>query len=318
MITACVLSPGGRPTVSEIEDLHATLPANTIWLDATEASDEERAWLERMVADDVPEDDEMDDIEQSSRFRIGSGGVQILSLFPQDISGDDVHGVNMSLMLRGNLLLTTHEDEISVMRLLRRRIRRSHNPPDTALDILLHLHELKVDKLSDMIEKAYDTLEDTSRGITADDDIEGTLKSLIDLEKSNSLNLQALYDTRRALRFINRSFETQLDNHQKRIIDEILNDIESILPHTQFLANKINFQMAAAMGYTNHKQNKIIKIFSVAAVVFMPPTWIASVYGMNFKRIPELDWAFGYPISIGLMVISAALTYLFFRKKGWL
>ena len=72
------------------------------------------------------------------------------------------------------------------------------------------------------------------------------------------------------------------------------------------------------MGYTNQKQNSIIKIFSVAAVVFMPPTWIASVYGMNFKFMPELDWYYGYPLSIGLMILSAAITYIFFKKKGWL
>ena len=72
------------------------------------------------------------------------------------------------------------------------------------------------------------------------------------------------------------------------------------------------------MSYTNHKQNKIIKIFSVAAVVFMPPTWIASVYGMNFKTMPELEWQWGYPASIGLMIISAGATYLFFKRKKWL
>ena len=108
-----------------------------------------------------------------------------------------------------------------------------------------------------------------------------------------------------------------MDDRQNRSIDEVLNDIESILPHTQFLSNKINFQLEASMGYTNHKQNKIIKIFSVAAVVY-PPTWIASVYGMNFKFMPELDWKFGYPLSIGLMILSATCTYIFFKKKGWL
>lgn len=137
-------------------------------------------------------------------------------------------------------------------------------------------------------------------------------------EELNGQILQALYDTRRALRFIKKSFETTLDDRQERSIDEVLNDIESILPHTQFLANKINFQLEASMGYTNHKQNKIIKIFSVAAVVFMPPTWIASLYGMNFKYMPELEWEFGYPLSICLMFISATITYIFFKKKGWL
>ena len=79
-----------------------------------------------------------------------------------------------------------------------------------------------------------------------------------------------------------------------------------------------NFQLQTAMSYTNHKQNKIIKIFSVAAVVFMPPTWIASVYGMNFSVMPELDWRYGYPISIAMMILSASITYLFFKRRKWL
>ena len=82
--------------------------------------------------------------------------------------------------------------------------------------------------------------------------------------------------------------------------------------------DKINFQLQTAMSYTNHKQNKIIKIFSVAAVVFMPPTWIASVYGMNFSVMPELDWRYGYPISIAMMILSASITYLFFKRRKWL
>ena len=143
-------------------------------------------------------------------------------------------------------------------------------------------------------------------------------EELVMQEELNSHILQALYDTRRALRFIRKTFESTLDDRQTRTVDEVLNDIESILPHTSFISNKINFQLEASMGYTNQKQNSIIKIFSVAAVVFMPPTWIASVYGMNFKFMPELDWYYGYPLSIGLMILSAAITYIFFKKKGWL
>ena len=145
-----------------------------------------------------------------------------------------------------------------------------------------------------------------------------TLEELVNQEELNSQILQALHDTRRALRFIRKTFGSSLEDRQIRILDEVLTDIESILPHTSFISNKINFQLEASMGYTNQKQNSIIKIFSVAAVVFMPPTWIASVYGMNFKFMPELEWYWGYPLSIGLMIMSAAITYFFFRKKGWL
>jgi magnesium transporter len=99
---------------------------------------------------------------------------------------------------------------------------------------------------------------------------------------------------------------------------QILRDIDSLDSHTAFLFDKINFLMDATVGFININQNKIIKIFSVASVALLPPTLIASVYGMNFKFMPELDWSLGYPYALGLMVISAVGPMLYFRKRGWL
>ncbi|MGN0894031.1 MAG: magnesium/cobalt transporter CorA [Succinivibrio sp.] len=317
MISACLLNDE-TDKLSIVQIIpKQPLPADVIWLDVNQPDDEERAWLETLFVEDVPEEDEMDDIESSSRFRVGPDGVHILSLFPQRLS-NETRGVNMSFTMRKNLLISFREDDISIVRLLRYYIRHNKVEIRSALDILLKLQDLKVDQLSDLIEDAYSTLEQTSDQITDDTHVDETLEELVNQEELNSQILQALHDTRRALRFIKKTFESSLDDRQVRTLDEVLNDIESILPHTSFISNKINFQLEASMGYTNQKQNSIIKIFSVAAVVFMPPTWIASVYGMNFKFMPELEWYWGYPLSIGLMIISALLTYLFFRKKGWL
>ncbi len=316
MITACQLNDDDVLTLTHLSAGQA-LPSDVIWLDVNQPDDEERAWLEKLYVEDVPEEDEMDDIESSSRFRVGPDGVHILSLFPQRLA-NETRGVNMSFTMRKNLLISFREEDVSIVRLLRYYIRSNKADIRSALDVLLLLQDLKVDQLSDLIEDAYSTLDETADQIISDEQMEPTLRELVKQEELNGQILQALYDTRRALRFIKKSFETTLDDRQNRSIDEILNDIESILPHTQFLAAKINFQLGASMGYTNHKQNKIIKIFSVAAVVFMPPTWIASIYGMNFSFMPELDWRFGYPLSIGMMFFSALCTYLFFRRKGWL
>lgn len=316
MISACRLNDDDTLSVIAISTKEP-IPSDVIWLDVNQPDDDERSWLETLFVEDVPEEDEMDDIESSSRFRVGPDGVHILSLFPQRLA-NETRGVNMSFTMRKNLLISFREDDISIVRLLRYYIRHNKIDIRCALDILLTLQELKVDQLSDLIEDAYSTLERTSDQIIDDTRVEQTLEELVMQEELNSHILQALYDTRRALRFIRKTFESTLDDRQTRTVDEVLNDIESILPHTSFISNKINFQLEASMGYTNQKQNSIIKIFSVAAVVFMPPTWIASVYGMNFKTMPELDWYLGYPLSIGMMILSAAITYFFFRKKGWL
>lgn len=316
MISACLINEDDSLSIIQITPKEP-LPSDVIWLDVNQPDDEERQWLETLFVEDVPEEDEMDDIESSSRFRVGPDGVHILSLFPQRLS-NETRGVNMSFTMRKNLLISFREDDISIVRLLRYYIRHNKVEIRSALDILLKLQDLKVDQLSDLIEDAYSTLEETSDQITDDTHVDETLEELVNQEELNSQILQALHDTRRALRFIKKTFESSIDDRQGRTLDEVLNDIESILPHTSFISNKINFQLEASMGYTNQKQNSIIKIFSVAAVVFMPPTWIASVYGMNFKFMPELSWYWGYPLSIGMMILSAAVTYLFFRKKGWL
>ncbi|MGE3773631.1 MAG: CorA family divalent cation transporter, partial [Gammaproteobacteria bacterium] len=98
----------------------------------------------------------------------------------------------------------------------------------------------------------------------------------------------------------------------------MVRDIESLVVHTHFLAINIIFELAAILGMINFEQNGIIKIFSVAAVVFMPPTLVASLYGMNFEFMPELHQRWGYPAALGLMFASAVLTYLFFKRRGWL
>ena len=316
MISACLINENDSLSIIQITPKEP-LPSDVIWLDVNQPDDEERQWLETLFVEDVPEEDEMDDIESSSRFRVGPDGVHILSLFPQRLS-NETRGVNMSFTMRKNLLISFREDDISIVRLLRYYIRHNKVEIRSALDILLKLQDLKVDQLSDLIEDAYSTLEETSDQITDDTHVDETLEELVNQEELNSQILQALHDTRRALRFIRKTFESSIDDRQGRTLDEVLNDIESILPHTSFISNKINFQLEASMGYTNQKQNSIIKIFSVAAVVFMPPTWIASVYGMNFKFMPELSWYWGYPLSIGMMILSAAVAYLLFRKKGWL
>ena len=316
MITACRLNDDDKLSLTAVKP-GDTLPSDVIWLDVNQPDDLERDWLEKLFVEDVPEEDEMDDIESSSRFRMGPDGVHILSLFPQRVANDP-HGVNMSFTMRKNLLISFREEDVSIVRLLRFYIRHNKTDIRSSLDVLLKLQDLKVDQLSDLIEDAYSTLDETADKIIDDEHVEEILRELVNQEEQNSQILQALYDTRRALRFVKKTFETSLDDRQLRGIDEVLNDIESILPHTQFLANKINFQLEASMGYTNPKQNKIIKIFSVAAVVFMPPTWIASIYGMNFENMPEVSWTYGYPLSIGLMICSALCTFLFFKKKGWL
>jgi magnesium transporter len=125
-----------------------------------------------------------------------------------------------------------------------------------------------------------------------------------------------MLDTRRAVSFLMRG--RLLNAEQCEDARQILRDIESLDGHTAFLFDKINFLMDATVGFININQNKIIKIFSVASVAFLPPTLIASIYGMNFDWMPELKWTGGYPMALLMMIASAIAPFWYFRRRGWL
>ena len=155
MISACLLKDDDSLSIIQITPKEP-LPSDVIWLDVNQPDKEERSWLETLFVEDVPEEDEMDDIESSSRFRVGPDGVHILSLFPQRLA-TETRGVNRSFTMRKNLLISFREDDISIVRLLRYYIRHNKVEIRSALDILLKLQDLKVDQLSDLIEDAYST-----------------------------------------------------------------------------------------------------------------------------------------------------------------
>jgi magnesium transporter len=149
-----------------------------------------------------------------------------------------------------------------------------------------------------------------------DQDAAAALNAIAHEEDLNGRIRRNMMDTRRAVSFLMRG--RLLNSEQFEEARQILRDIESLDGHTSFLFDKINFLMDATVGFININQNKIIKIFSVASVAFLPPTLIASVYGMNFEFLPELHWKFGYGWSLALMVTSAIAPFLYFRHRGWL
>ncbi|MBO1518569.1 magnesium/cobalt transporter CorA [Oceanisphaera pacifica] len=315
MITAYTLD-GTSITIQPL-DLDSAVPKNTLWLDIFKPDEHEQQWMKQLFVEELPELDELDDIEASARFYRDKDGLHVHSLFPQRM-GKEIDGINVLFTLRDDLLITFREDDLGLMRLLRHYMRQEKLEADNATDLLLEIFQLKIEYISDLIEDGYKTLEATAKEVLDVSNLHTTISELMLQEDGNGHIRLALYDTRRALRFLKRSLRQVSDDEQRRWVDEMLYDIESLLPHTQFLFDKINFQLDAALGFTNLEQSKVIKIFSVAAVVFLPPTLIASIYGMNFEIMPELGFDYGYPMSLILMLMSACGTYYFFKRKGWL
>jgi magnesium transporter len=203
----------------------------------------------------------------------------------------------------------------------------------SAEDALLGLIEAFVDRIADILEKAGIDLDSVSRQIFAvgaktvarqdENDLQTSLKALGRNDDLVSTTRESLLSLSRLLRFFGTMLDAsdRLDKKVARDIKArlkiIARDIASLNEHAAFESHKINFLLDATLGMINIEQNRIIKLFSVAAVVFLPPTLVASVYGMNFHDMPELGWHFGYPWALLLMALSAVLPYVYFKRKGW-
>jgi len=175
-----------------------------------------------------------------------------------------------------------------------------------------------VDQIADVLEALHKRIEAIgTRLFEVEEEILETI--LRDLSTAQDINDQlrlGMMDKQRVLSFLLRSGHCPPERTE--LLNEILRDIESLAGHSMFLFEKADALMNATMGRINIEQNKIIKIFSIAAVVLLPPTLVASIYGMNFRHMPELDWPFGYPMAVLVMILSAIAPYVLFKKKGWL
>jgi magnesium transporter len=247
--------------------------------------------------------------------------VHIRSTFIQN-SDQTPSNVTMSFTLHEGRLLTVHDEDLTFLRLFRMQARAGTVIVNDAMDILLGCYELAVEQDADVLEEMYKTLDEVAALVLSrDKHITGSvmrdnIERIAAQEDLNGKVRLDLMDNRRALSFLLRSRVVSPAHTQA--VKGILRDIESLNGHTGFIFDKINFLMDALLGMINLEQNKIIKIFSIAAVVFLPPTLVASVYGMNFDIMPELRWPWGYPSALLLMIFAGAAPYLYFRRKGWL
>ena len=299
-----------------------------IWVDLESPTLEEKRWVKQYYGLSIPEDAMDEDIEESARFyKEDNGELHIRSDFliaddaePRTVRVAFILNLeNQELRSRG-VLFSIHDEDVPVFRLLRMRARRAPGLIEDAKEVLLKLFDADAEYSADTLEGIYDELEKVSNKVLAGDVTDAmageVLGAIARHEDMNGRIRRNVMDTRRAVSFMMRS--KMLNGEQFEEARQILRDIDSLDSHTAFLFDKINFLMDATVGFININQNKIIKIFSVASVALLPPTLIASLYGMNFKFMPELDWALGYPYALGLMVASALVPMWYFRKRGWL
>ncbi len=293
------------------------LRREAVWIDVIAPTEEERQWIAEVYGQLLPTPDEVVEIEASARFYHDEDGLHIHAYFLHEFE-DRARNVTVAFTLNQGRLFTLHDVDLSTFRVFRMRARRQIGLASDAMSIMLNLFETKVELLADSLERLQAGLEVLSQSLFSKEetDMGEMLTRLAANEDVNGTARLSMMDNQRALSFLLRRGELEPDQSQQ--LREALRDIESLIAHSTFLYEKVNLLMDATMGMINIEQNKIIKIFSIAAVVFLPPTLVASIYGMNFEHMPELHWLWGYPMALTIIVAFGIAPIWYFKRRGWL
>ena len=305
-----------RLSIEADSDLCVLAP---VWIDMYAASEAEVAQVENCFKLRLPSPEHLRDIEASARFYEHEGKLHLRSDF---LSGTEshAHSVAVAFVLSGETLISIHDEDLPIFRLLRIRQHSESGRIENSRDVLIDLYGMDVEFSADALEEVYADLGRVSQSVLSetlsDKQARESLAEIAHAEHVNGRIRRNVMDTQRALSFMVRT--KSLSPVQLEEVKQIQLDIESLDGHTAFLFDKINFLMDAVIGFININQNRVVKLFSVVSVALLPPTLIASIYGMNFEVMPELHWQLGYPFALLLMMLTVAVPLLIFWRKGWL
>ncbi|AEG06318.1 magnesium transporter CorA family protein [Sinorhizobium meliloti] len=302
-----------------------------IWFDLFNPSSEETRLVEERLGIAIPTRDEMQEIELSDRLYQEDGAEFMTMTATAKLDSDYPAKVPVTFILKGATLVTVRHAEPKPFQVYANRIMKPNGAAcETGELVMLGLLEAMIDRTADALERAGNDVDQISREVFRKSNASATkktrdLQSLIEQigQKGDLLTVirESLVSIGRLVAYhvaIEGSTPRKAAKESRQRIKLVQRDAASLGDHALFLSNKINFLLDATLGLINLEQNQIIKIFSVAAVVFLPPTLVASIYGMNFEVMPEVTWRFGYPYALILMIASALLPYVYFKRRGWL
>lgn len=317
MITAYVNANGAlRPVIVAVGE---TLPENAIWIDLFMPQPQEEQVLEAALHIDIPTREEMREIEVSSRLYQENGGVYLTASVVNRADTDAPELDPITFILVGHRLITIRYSDPAPFQVYVAQAKRTSGCVSGEA-VLAELLDAIVDRIADILERVQHDLNELSQVIFSRGKVDfGEALRKIGLAQGlTSRTRESLVSINRLLLFMGRMGEAKPNKVLGRSFKTLSRDVISLSDHASFLTNNISFLLNATLGKINIEQTGIIKIFSVAAVVFLPPTLIASIYGMNFEFMPELGWRFGYPMALVAMVFSAILPYQYFKYRGWL
>jgi magnesium transporter len=307
----------------------ADLPGEAIWIDLIRPTGGEDKLVERLVGIAVPTREEMQEIEVSSRLYVENGARYMTATLMCQSDSEMPMTTPVTFILAGNRLVTVRYDDPKPFMLVGNKLARACPANVSGQTVFMDLLDAVIDRAADILEKISAEVDQASNGILEPADAavrrsrtrayDVILKTIGRTGDLTSKVRESLVSIGRLLLFLaNEAEGMRWAKDTRAQMQSMQSDVHSLTDHSSYLTNKITFLLDAMLGVVSIEQTNIIKLFSVAAVVFMPPTLIASIYGMNFRHMPELEWVYGYPFALLLMVLAGALPYYFFKWKRWL
>jgi magnesium transporter len=304
----------------------APFPDEFLWADLFEPTQDEEKAVESLLTVDVPTRDEMKEIETSNRLYEENGAVYMTATVGSKLDTPTPESSAITFILANNRLITNRYADPTPVRRFMTHVERSPAACTSSATLLAGLLEAFTERIADLLERVQAELDSVSLTIfprtngtpASNRDLHGMIQKIGMNGDLISKARESLVSFQRLLMYVQQATNVTLSQEQRGRFKSTLRDVQSLSDHASFLGSKIQFLLDAVLGLINLEQNNIIKIFSVAAVMFLPPTLVASIYGMNFHLMPELDKPWGYPVALLAMVVSAVVPYVYFRRKGWL
>jgi magnesium transporter len=303
------------------------VPAGIVWVDLLSPTHEEDAFVERILGIDVPTRDELKDIEPSSRLYTENGTVYMTASLVWKAESDQPELTDVAFILTERFLLTIRYAEPRAFELFKAAMPRLAGECGSGTAMIARLMETIADRTAEILEMSVFRADTLSLEVFGDKQhikrrppryLEDRLIAVSALHRLVAKTRDSLMSLSRLMTFLYAAPLLQPDRDSRELCRTVSRDLQSLSEHANFIASNISFLLDASLGLINLEQNQIIKIFSIASVVLLPPTLIASIYGMNFEFMPELHHAYAYPMALGAMILSAVVPFIYFRWKGWL
>ena len=322
-----VFDRSGREIVTLPEDPVSGW-AEAAWFDLQSPTPEEEARVEAAIGAGLPTRDELRDIEPSSRLYTENGALYLTASLVCKSDTASPSLADVGFIVAGDKLVTVRYAEPRAFAIFTASLGRTHDCAGGA-DILSRLLETIVDRTAEILEHASRTTDEVTlrvfhtevaerRPDRATRDLEATLSRIALLQRLVAKARESLMSLSRVSAYLNDQPAFRDDKAIRERVRSVARDVQSLSQHADFIAGNIIFLLDASLGLITVQQNTVMKIFSIAAVVLLPPTLIGSIYGMNFEHMPELATRWGYPAALVAMLLTAVLPFVWFRKKGWL